>query len=369
MSADLGWGREVFAFALALQNLMWGVFQPFAGAIADKWGAGRVVMVGGLLYALGLHGMATAADPTALQLNAGVLIGLAQSGAGLSVALGAVARTVPAERRSWALGVVTAAGSLGQVVVAPLGQAFLEAYGWSAALMLLGLSALLIAPLGAVLRGRAETPAAADSQSLVAALAEARRHRGFLLLTSGFFVCGFHVAFIAVHLPAFLVDGGLPAEVGAWALALIGLANVAGSYASGVLGGRFSKKYLLSGLYLARAALFLLFIALPLSTASALGFAAVLGLLWLSTVPLTSGLVAQIFGPRYLATLFGIVFFSHQLGSFIGVWLGGYLYDVTGSYLGVWWTGVALGVAAAVIHWPIDDRPVARLAEARQVSG
>ena len=354
VSADLGWGREIFAFGMALQNLLWGVFQPVAGAIADRFGAGRVIAGGGVLYALGLYVMSTTSSPLDFHVSAGLLIGMAQSGAGLSVVLGAAGRAFP-------LGVITAAGSLGQFSIVPLGQAFLSAYGWQVSFALLGIIALLIVPMAPALRGRAEPLTAADDQTLGQALREAVTHKGFLLLTLGFYVCGFHVAFIGVHLPAYLVDRGASAELGAWALALIGLFNIVGSYTAGVLGGRRSKKYLLSTIYVLRAAAFFGFIIVPVTVTSTVLFSAAIGLLWLSTIPLTSGLVAQIFGPRYMATLFGVVFFGHQLGSFTGVWLGGYLFDTTGSYDVVWWAGVALGIAAAIVHWPIDDKAVARL--------
>jgi predicted MFS family arabinose efflux permease len=360
MSQDLGWGREVFAFALALQNLIWGAAQPFTGMLADRYGSGRTLAAGGVLYALGVWLMATTASPVALNLSAGVLLGLALSGTGFGVVLAAVGRSVAPERRSMALGVTTALGSLGQFMMPPLGQALLAAYGWQSALLLLAGSSLAMVALAAGIRGRPEA-AAGDTQTLAQALAEARRHPGYLYLTAGFFVCGWHVAFIAVHLPAYLADGGLSTQTAAWCLALIGLFNVVGSYLAGLLGGRLSKKYCLSFLYTARAVLILAFILLPLTATSALVFSAIMGLLWLSTVPLTSGLVAQIFGARYMATLFGFVFLGHQLGSFLGVWLGGWLYDRYGSYDLVWWLSIALGLLAALLHWPIDERAVARL--------
>ena len=346
---------------MALQNLILGAAAPFVGAVSDKFGTGRTIAGGGLVYVLGLYLMAQATTPLALHLSAGLLIGLGLSGAGFGVVLAAVGRAVPAERRSVALGITTALGSLGSFLLPPIGQAFLAAYGWRAALLLMAviMATTLLAAVG--VQGRAAAAAPHDRQTLRQALAEAGGHRGFLLLVAGFFVCGWHVAFIAVHLPAYLADGGLPTGIAAWCLALIGLFNVIGSYAAGVLGGRLSKKYCLSFLYTARAILILGFIALPLSAASALVFSAIMGLLWLSTVPLTSGLVAQIFGPRYMATLFGIVFFGHQLGSFLGVWLGGWLYDVYGSYDLVWWLSIALGLLAALLHWPIDERALARL--------
>jgi predicted MFS family arabinose efflux permease len=360
MSLDLGWGREVFALAMAIQNLLWGVSQPFVGAVADKWGTARTVLGGSLLYALGVYLMSTTASPPELYLSAGVLIGFALSGTSFGVVLAAVGRSVPAERRSVALGITTAVGSLGQFLLPPIGQAFLSAYGWQTALLLLGLGSLAMVLAAGGVRGRVAM-ASPREQTIREALDEASRHSGFLYLTAGFFVCGWHVAFIAVHLPAYLADGGLSTEIAAWCLALVGLCNVIGSYVAGVLGGRLSKKYCLSALYTARAVLILAFITLPLSAASALAFSAIIGLLWLSTVPLTSGLVAQIFGPRYMATLFGIVFLGHQIGSFLGIWLGGYLYDAYGSYDVIWWLSIALGLVAALLHWPIDERAVPRL--------
>ena len=360
MSLEFGWGREVFALAMAIQNLLWGISQPFVGAIADKWGTARTVVGGGLLYALGVYLMSTTASPPELYFSGGVLIGLALSGTSFGVVLAAVGRSVPPERRSVALGITTAVGSLGQFLLPPIGQAFLSAYGWQTALLLLALGSLAMVLAAGGVRGRMATLAHGE-QTIREALEEARRHSGYLYLTAGFFVCGWHVAFIAVHLPAYLADGGLSTEIAAWCLALVGLCNVIGSYVAGVLGGRFSKRYCLSALYAARSVLILAFIALPLSAASALTFSALIGLLWLSTVPLTSGLVAQIFGPRYMATLFGIVFLSHQIGSFLGIWLGGYLYDAYGSYDVIWWLSIALGLVAALLHWPIDERAVPRL--------
>lgn len=360
MSLDLGWGREAFALAMALQNLLWGISQPFVGALADKWGTARTVVGGGVLYVLGVYLMSTTSSPPELYFSAGVLIGLGLSGTGFGVILAAVGRSVPAERRSVALGITTAVGSLGQFLLPPIGQGFLAAYGWQTALVLLAFGAAAMVLAAGGLRGRVES-SGQDEQTIRQALAEAGHHAGFLYLTAGFFVCGWHVAFIAVHLPAYLADGGISTETAAWCLALIGLFNVIGSYTAGVLGGRLSKKYCLSFLYLARSVVILLFITVPLSLGSALLFAAAIGLLWLSTVPLTSGLVAQIFGPRYMATLFGIVFLSHQIGSFLGIWLGGYLYDAYGSYDLIWWLSIALGLIAALLHWPIDERAVLRL--------
>ena len=361
MSLDLGWGREAFALAMALQNLIWGVSQPFVGAIADKWGTARTVVGGGVLYVLGVYLMSTTSSPPELYFSAGVLIGLGLSGTGFGVVLAAVGRSVPAERRSVALGITTAVGSLGQFLLPPIGQAFLAAYGWQTALLLLAFGSLAMVLAAGGLRGRMATGGQGE-QTIGQALTEARQHAGFLYLTAGFFVCGWHVAFIAVHLPAYLADGGISTEIAAWCLALVGLFNVIGSYVAGVLGGRLSKKYCLSVLYPARS------VRHPRRSSccrcragSALLFAAAMGLLWLSTVPLTSGLVAQIFGPRYMATLFGIVFLSHQIGSFLGIWLGGYLYDAYGSYDLIWWLSIALGLVAALLHWPIDERAVPRL--------
>ncbi|MBL28109.1 MAG: MFS transporter [Rhodospirillaceae bacterium] len=365
MSADLGWDRETFALAIAIQNLLWGLGQPFAGAIADRYGSGRVIAIGGLLFAAGIALMSQATTPTTLFLSTGVLVGLGLAGASFSIVLAGVARAVPEDRRSWAFGVITAAGSLGQFMIAPLGQAFIAAYGWSTALLLIAVLTLSIIPLARALTGRSGPSGAdVDRQTVGQALREASCHSGYRFLTAGFFVCGFHVTFIQTHMPAYVTDLGLAASVGAWALALVGLFNVAGSYMSGVLGGRYSKKYLLSSLYFARAIAIAVFVSVPASEASVLIFSAVMGLLWLSTVPLTSGLVAQIFGPRYVGTLFGIVFLSHQLGAFLGVWLGGRVYDVTGSYEIVWWISVGLGIAAAILHWPIDERRLTRMARA-----
>ena len=363
VSTDLGWGREVFALGIALQNLIWGAAQPFAGAIADKFGTGRTIAGGVLLCAIGTILMSQTSAPLEFHVSAGLLVGLGLSGSGIAVVLSAMTRTVPEEKRSMVFGIGTAAASLGQFLMVPLGQAFLDAYGWSTALLLLGLLTLAVAPLAAALTGRPQSTAGMPEQSLKLALAEAGRHRGYWLLIAGFFVCGFHVAFIAAHMPAYIVDRGLLPGLAATALALVGLFNIVGSYSAGVLGGKLSKKYCLSFLYAARSVVILIFISMPMTQTSVLVFAAAMGLLWLSTVPLTSGLVAQIFGPRYMATLFGIVFFSHQVGSFLGVWLGGRLFDTTGSYDVVWWLGIALGVIAALLHWPIDERSV-RLARA-----
>ena len=363
MSTDLGWGRGNYAFAMALSNLIWGVAQPFFGAWADKHGAARVVAVSALLYAAGLVLMSLSSTPSMLDLSAGLLVGLGVSGVSFGVILGVIARAFPFERRSMALGVASAGGSFGQFLMLPFGQLLISSFGWKVALMALGGTILACVPLAAAMveRGRGSSGAHGERQSLAAALGEASGHAGFWYLTAGFFVCGFQVAFISVHLPAYLLDLKLSPAVGAAALALIGLFNIAGSFAAGYLGGRYSKKYLLSSIYLLRAVIIALFLWLPVSPLSVYLFAAGIGFLWLGTVPLTNGLVGQIFGARFLSTLFGIVFLSHQIGSFTGVWLGGYLFDHTGSYTVVWLCSIALGVLAAVLNLPIDERPLARL--------
>jgi predicted MFS family arabinose efflux permease len=367
MSIDLGIGRESFALAMAIQNILWGVAQPVTGMIADKYGAGRVLVVGTAAYVAGLVIMSGAASVSDLQLGGGVFVGLAMSCTSFAVVLGAIGRAVPAEKRSMALGLASAGGSFGQFIMAPVGQGLIAANGWAGALVAMAVVALLMAPLAIVLAGRPEssgsTGAEAISQSLSQALGEAGRHGGFWYLTVGFFVCGFQVVFIAVHLPAYLGDIGLSASLGATALALIGFFNIVGTWLCGFLGGRYSKKYVLSGLYTLRSLVIVLFLVGPKTEATVLVFAAAIGLLWLGTVPLTSGLVAQIFGVRYMSTLFGIVFLSHQVGSFLGVWLGGVVFDATGSYDSIWIASVLLGLAAAALHLPIAERPL-RPAEA-----
>ena len=366
MTAAHGWDRATFALAMAIQNLLWGAALPFAGALADRSGPSRVIAAGALVYAAGVWGMAEAESGLAFQLFGGLLTGIGVAFTAFSLVLAAMAKVVGPERRSLALGLGTAAGSFGQVVFSPLSQSFIAAFGWHGALISLSVCVLALIPLAFMLSG---PMGAADEpeidQSLLDALREARGHRGYLLLTSGFFVCGFHVAFITVHFPAYVVDIGLSAEAGAWAIALIGLFNIVGSFLSGMAGQRWSKKYSLSFIYAARAVLITVFMLAPVSVASVYAFAAVMGILWLATVPLTTGIVAQVFGTRYMATLFAIVFFSHQVGSFLGVWLGGWIFDATGSYAPMWWAGVAFGLAAAVVHLPIDEAPLARLSPGR----
>lgn len=360
MSAEFGWGREVFAFAIALQNLIWGLAQPFAGALADRYGAARTVVVGGVLYATGLALMALADSLWSLSLSAGLLIGIGLSGTSFSVILGVVGRAVPAEKRSLAMGIVAAAGSFGQFAMLPGTLGLIGWLGWSSALLALGLLVALIVPLVGLLRDNPQPPQA-DEQSLGEALREAAGHMGFWLLALGFFVCGFQVVFIGVHLPAYLVDQQLPARVGTTVLALVGLFNVFGTYLAGWLGGRYAKPPLLSALYLLRAAVIVAFVYLPLSEWSAYAFGMAMGLLWLSTVPLTNGTVATLFGVRNLSMLGGIVFLFHQLGAFLGGWLGGWLYDRTGSYELVWQISIALSLMAALLNWPVREQPVARL--------
>jgi predicted MFS family arabinose efflux permease len=359
MSADLHWGREVFALAMALQNLVWGGTQPFVGLVADKYGTGRVVLAGALLYVLGLVTMAHAATPSML-LGSGVLIGIGLSGVTFSVISGVLGRSYPPEKRSMVLGISAAAGSFGQFAMVPLTQWLLSRVGWYGALLSLSAVALIMAPLAAALVEKRAAHAYSFAQSAGEAIHEALSHRGYVLLTIGFFVCGFQVVFVGIHLPAYLADRGMAPHVAVTALALIGLFNILGTYTAGWLGSRMPKRYILSFIYFGRAAVIVAFILLPLSAASVYAFAMAMGFLWLSTVPPTNGMVAQLFGVRYLAMLSGITFFSHQIGSFLGAWLGGRLYDVTGSYDVVWWIAVALGVVAGLVNLPIDERAVRR---------
>lgn len=360
MSAEFGWGREVFAFAIALQNLIWGLAQPFTGALADRFGAARVVLVGGVLYALGLALMSMADSPATLSMSAGLLIGIGLSGTTFSVILGVVGRALPPEQRSMGMGLASAAGSFGQFAMLPGTLGLIGWLGWSMALVALGLLVAFILPLVAMLKDR-PVPVVAGDQTLKEALREACTHSGFWLLAFGFFVCGFQVVFIGVHLPAYLVDQHLPATVGTTVLALIGLFNVFGTYVAGWLGGRMSKPRLLTALYLLRAVVIVLFLWVPLTQTTAYLFGMAMGLLWLSTVPLTNGTVATLFGVRNLSMLGGIVFLFHQLGAFLGGWLGGVVYDHTGSYDMIWHVSIALSLMAAALNWPVRERPVARL--------
>jgi MFS family permease len=360
MSAEFGWGRGVFAFAIALQNLIWGLAQPFAGALADRFGAARVVALGGVLYAIGLACMGLADSELSLSLSAGLLIGLGLSGTSFSVILGVVGRALPAEHRSMGMGIASAAGSFGQFAMLPGTLGLISWLGWSTALLVMGVLVAFIVPLVRMLKDR-PLPTQAHDQTLTEALREACGHSGFWLLALGFFVCGFQVVFIGVHLPSYLVDQHLPASVGTTVLALIGLFNIFGTYIAGWLGGRMSKPRLLTGLYLLRAVVIVLFLWFPVTTFSACLFGMAMGLLWLSTVPLTNGTVATLFGVRNLSMLGGIVFLFHQLGAFLGGWLGGLVYDHTGSYGLVWQLAIALSLLAGVLNWPVREEPVARL--------
>jgi MFS family permease len=365
LSALRGWDRETFALAMAVQNLLWGLGQPVAGAIADRYGAGRVLAAGGAVYALGTALMATSTSGASLALTGGVLVGLGLAGGSFTIVIAAFARLVPEDRRSWAMGLATAAGSMGQFLFAPLGQAFISAYGPATALVLLGACVAVVPVLARALSGRGSDAEAGDDEprvSTAAALRGALTHPSYVLLTSGFFVCGFHIAFISTHLPPYLTDLGLGSGLAAWALGLIGLFNVIGAYSAGILGGVYPRRLLLSGIYFGRGLAFLLFLLLPATPLSVLIFAASIGLLWLSTVPLTSGLVALMFGTRHIGLLFGVVFLSHQVGAFAGAWLGGVVYERTGGYDEMWWLCIALSVMAAAVHLPIVERRAPRWA-------
>ena len=366
MSQEFHWGRDVFSMAVAIQNLLWGVGQPLAGGLADRYGASRVLAVGALLYAAGLALMAHSTNGAMLDVSAGLLIGFGLSGCSFTIVIGAFGKLLPPEWRSIAFGAGTAAGSFGQFVYSPLAVALSDQLGWKGALVVFAAVTLLILPLAIALAApRSAAPAApVPKQSFRQAIGEAFAHRSYVLLVIGFFTCGFQLAFTTVHLPAYLVDRGLSAQVGGWTLATIGLFNIIGSLASGYLGARMPKRFILSTIYFARAASILIFVTLPPSTVTTLIFAAVTGLLWLSTVPPTSGLVATMFGTRWLAMLFGFAFFSHQVGGFLGVWLGGLVYDYAGSYNPVWYLAIFFGVMSAIINLPIVEEPVTRTAAA-----
>ena len=361
ISAANGWGREVISVALAVQNLFWGIVAVFAGGMADRFGNVKVIVAGTIVYALGMLLMSDVDNPWMLNVSAGLLVGAGVAGTSFGIILPAMARAVGEERRQWALGLGTAAGSLGQFAVVPVAQLLIEAFGWMTALNILAGSsvamALLAMPL-APFSGNQEAVQMKKEQTIPEALQQAIGHRSFLLLVAGFFVCGFHVAFITAHMPAFLNDKGFAASIGAWSISIIGLCNVFGAYLSGILSGKIFKRHVLVFIYLSRAVAITLFLLIPINLFTVYVFSAVMGFLWLATVPATSGLVAVMFGTRYMALLYGIVFLGHQIGSFIGVWLGGWLYDRSGSYDAVWWLGVALGIMAAIIHWPIKENPV-----------
>ena len=356
VTEDLGLTREQWGMAMAVQNLAWGIAQPFAGGMADKYGSGRVLAFGGLIYALGVLGMAFSPDTLTMTVTAGVVTGVGIAIASFGVVMAAFGRVVPEEKRSMVFGIATAASSAGQFIFAPLGQGFISAFGWQMALVWIGAILLLIIPLSALLRGRAASvPGQADLR-FMEALSRAWGYGSYRLLVIGFFVCGFHLAFINVHMPAYLVQCGLTPEVGSWTIAVIGLFNIVGSLMSGWLGSRLPKQMLLASIYVLRAIAIAAFLLFPVSEWTAYAFAASMGLLWLSTVPLTAGLVTVFFGPRYMGMLYGIAFLSHQIGSFVGVWLGGYVYDLTGAYDLVWYLGIALGLASAAVHIPINER-------------
>jgi MFS family permease len=371
MSAAYGWGRDVFALAFALQNLLWGVAQPFAGAVADRFGMVRVLSAGALLYAAGLALMAYTTSPITLQVTAGVLVGFGLAGCSFNLVIAAFGKLLPERYRMLAIGAGTAAGSFGQFLFAPFGVALIDNAGWQNALLVFGGLLLFIVPMALALATPRSEPkragAGADlaaTQSLTAALTEAFAHRSYIFLVLGFFTCGFQLAFITLHLPSYLIDRGLGAQIGGWALATIGLFNIIGSISVGWLSMHFPRRYLLALNYFLRAVFIAAFVLLPASPVTTLLFAAGMGLMWLSTVPPTSALVTLMFGTRWLATLYGFAFFSHQLGGFLGAWLGGLLYERTGSYDIVWWLTVAFGVLSAVINLPIEEKPVLRAAPA-----
>ena len=359
------WTRADFSFAIAMQNISWGIAGVVAGMVADKFGAFRVILLGALLYALGLFSMAYASTPLLLALSCGVLIGAAQAGTTYAIIYGVIGRNVPAERRSWAMGIAAAAGSFGQFLMVPTENFLISHFGWQQALILLSLSALLIMPLAFGLRepGFAGGAVAKRDQTIVQALAEAFKYPSFQLLMAGYFVCGFQVVFIGIHLPSYLKDKGLSPEVAGYALGLVGLFNVFGTYIAGTLGQTMQKKNILAFIYFARAVVITVFLLAPLSPLSVYIFASTMGLLWLSTVPPTNAALAQIFGVAHMSMLSGFVFVSHQVGSFLGVWLGGKLYDQTGSYDVVWYLCIALGIFAGLINLPVKETPIVRQAE------
>ena len=363
LSSANHWGRDVFAFALALQNLLWGIGQPLGGIIADRFGSVRVLCGGALLYALGLLLMAHATSAPVLDLSAGVLIGFGLAGCSFPVVLAAFGKIVPLQYRSRAFGFGTAAGSFGQFLYSPVAVALMDRFGWQQTLVIFAASMLAVLPLSTALATPpSEATHAGGSQSLRQALGEAFAHRSYVLLVLGFFTCGFQLQFITVHMPSYLVDRGLSAQVGGWTIATIGLFNIIGSVTAGWLGDRMPKRYLLSTIYFIRAAAILAFISFPVTPFTCIVFGAVMGLMWLSTVPPTNGIIALMFGTRWLATLAGFAFFSHQVGGFLGVWLGGLVFDRTGSYNAVWWLAILFGVLSALINMPIVEKPVARVA-------
>jgi predicted MFS family arabinose efflux permease len=370
VSESFGYGREIFAFSLALQNLFWGLFQPLAGAIADKYGTAKVIILGSILYALGLYITATADGFIDLHLGAGILIGMGIAGTGLGVVLPAMARMVRPEKRAFALGIGTAAGSAGQFLLIPVAREFLVTYGWQMALVIMAIGSLSMILFTPVFKDDKKTDTGTDNESkqnLREALREAFKHFHYWLLIAGFFVCGFQLAFITVHMPSYLADKGFDSSVAAASLSIIGLCNIVGSLTAGHLSGIYSKKWILAFIYGARSIVIVLFLVFPISLFSVYAFSFATGFLWLATVPPTSGLVAQMFGLKYMGTLYGIVFLNHQIGSFTGVWLGGYLFDTTGSYNQVWWWAAIIAAITAIIHVFIDERPVERLRHSAKV--
>jgi MFS family permease len=361
MTVELDWSRELFGLAMAIQNLLWGASQPFVGGLADRFGSGRVIVGGAICYAVGVVGMASAVTPTELLITGGVLIGLGMSGVGMSVVYGAVARMVVPERRTYAMAMVSTIGALGPFLIPMVTEVVIGAYGWYVSLLATAVIVAMMIPLGGMIRGKSEDETGVKVQSWTAALGEARKNRGYLLLVAGFFVCGFHVTFIGTHLPGFVAWCGLGAGVAGIAFVLIGGGNIAGTFLAGVLSNKFRQKNLLSLIYLGRAALIAWMMLMPKTEMTIYIFSGIFGLLWLSTVPLTSGVVAKIFGARHLGMLFGLVFFSHQVGAFLGAWLGGLNFDVTGDYNNTWYASILLGLLAAALHWPIRDQPVERL--------
>lgn len=359
VTTEYGWNREIFSFAIALQNLVWGLAQPFVGMIADRYGARRIVFVGIVCYGIGLLGMAFGKTPMLFTISAGLIVGVALACTTFGVIYGALSRMMQPERRGWALGFAGAIGGLGQFFLVPVSQAFIDIFSWSGALVALGIVCLLILPMALPL---ADSPDQSDHQhqSLRSAIGEAFSHQGFWLLNIGFFACGFHLAFIANHLPSYLRDQGMAPSAAVIGLAIIALANVAGTYCCGLLGNIFRRKYILFWIYVLRSMTMGAFYLLPLTQFSLYLFCAVMGFMWLGTVPLTNGVLSQIFGVRYLTTLFGFVFFGHQLGSFLGVWLGGYVFDATRSYDVVWQLSIAIGLVSAALHYPINDAAIRR---------
>ena len=369
MSSSLSWSRETYALAMAVQNLLWGILLPFAGALTDRYGASWVISAGAVFYALGLWGMSTADSVLILNISGGILMGLGSAFVAFNLAIAAMVKVVGPERRLLVMGIGTAATSTGQLIFSPMAQGMISSFGWSDALVYLSFISLLIISFAVLLPSNPEVRGEESTrQSLSEAVREAFAQRGFILLMIGFFACGFHVAFIGIHLPAYVTDLGLAPEVGAYCLALIGLFNIAGSFLSGIVGSRWSKTYGLSWIYLARALVILGLLVAPKTALTLYVFSALMGLLWLSTIPLTTGVIADVFGVRYVATLYGLVFFGHQVGSFIGVYLGGVFYERYGSYDGMWWAGIVVGVLAALIHLPISEKPLPRVVTASAIA-